>query len=105
MTRVVSIYLPDLATDRIRRADPAIPPEQAIAVIAKSGSRRWVSAADDAARKAGVRVGMPAAKAQAIFRDLMMIDADHVADAAALERIALWALTVYSPIVAVDGPD
>ena len=70
MTRVVSIYLPDLPTDRIRRADPGIPPEQAIAVIARSGSKRWVSAADAAARKAGVHVGMPAAKAQALFRGL-----------------------------------
>ncbi|MFB2608629.1 DNA polymerase Y family protein, partial [Rhizobium phaseoli] len=81
------------------------PPEQAIAVIAKSGSKRWVSAADDAARRAGVRAGMPAAKAQAIFRDLMLVDADPAADAAALRRIALWALSVYSPIVAVDGID
>ncbi|WP_064815591.1 MULTISPECIES: Y-family DNA polymerase [unclassified Rhizobium] len=105
MPRVVSIFLPDLATDRIRRADPSIPREQAVAVIAKSGSRRWVSAADAAARKACVRPGMPAAKAQAIFRDLMMVDADPAADAAALERIALWALTIYSPIVAVDGID
>jgi protein ImuB len=105
MTRVVSIYLPDLSTDRIRRADPAIPPEQAIAVIAKSGSKRWVSAADAAAKKAGVRVGMPAAKAQALFQGLLMIDADPAADAEALERITLWALTVYSPIVAVDAPD
>jgi protein ImuB len=105
MARVVSIYLPDLPTDRIRRADPSIPPEQAIAVIAKSGSKRWVSACDAAARKAGVRVGMPAAKAQALFRGLMLVDADASADAAALERITLWALTVYSPIVAVDGAD
>ncbi|SCB37505.1 protein ImuB [Rhizobium hainanense] len=74
-------------------------------MIAKSGSKRCVSAANTAARKVGVRVGMPAAKAQAIFRDLMMVDADPAADAAALERIALWALTVYSPIVAVDGTD
>ncbi|MBO9124931.1 MULTISPECIES: Y-family DNA polymerase [unclassified Rhizobium] len=105
MTRVVSIYLADLATDRIRRADPSIPPDQAIAVIARSGSKRWVSAADAAARKAGVRVGMQAAKAQALFRGLTMIDADPVADAAALERITYWALTQYSPIVAVDGLD
>ncbi|KOF22347.1 nucleotidyltransferase [Ensifer adhaerens] len=105
MTRVVSIYLPDLATDRIRRADPSIPADQAIAVIAKSGSKRWVSAADPAARKAGVRVGMQAAKAQALFRGLMMVDADPAADAAALERITLWALAQYSPIVAMDAPD
>ncbi|NKJ73382.1 DNA polymerase Y family protein [Rhizobium leguminosarum bv. viciae] len=105
MSRVISIYLPDLATDRIRRADPDIPHEQAIAVIAKSGARRWVSAADAAAKKAGLRVGMPAAKAQALFQGLMMIDADPAADAEALERITLWALTVYSPIVAMDVPD
>jgi len=48
---------------------------------------------------------MAAAKAQAIFRDLMMVEADSAADAAALARISLWALTVYSPIVAVDGID
>jgi protein ImuB len=72
-------------------------------VIAKSGSKRWVSAADAAARKAGVHVGMPAAKAQALFRGLMLIDADPISDAAALERITLWALELYSPIVAVDG--
>jgi protein ImuB len=105
MTRVVSIYLPDLATDRIRRLDSSIPPEQAIAVIARSGSKRWVSAADAAARKSGVHVGIPAAKAQALFRGLTMIDSDPVADATALEMIAFWTLTQYSPIVAVDGAD
>lgn len=83
MTRVVSIYLPDLPTDRIRRDDPSIPPEQAIVVIARSGSKRWVSAADAAAKRAGVRVGMPAAKAQALFRGLMMVDADLQLDATA----------------------
>jgi len=74
-------------------------------VIARSGSKRWVAAADAAARKAGVRIGMPAAKAQAIFHGLMLVDADPTADAAALERITLWALGQYSPVVAVDAPD
>ncbi|TBZ57118.1 Y-family DNA polymerase [Rhizobium leguminosarum] len=105
MPRVVSIFFPDLPTDRIRRADPAIPVDQAIAVISKSGSKRWVSAADAAARKAGVHLGMPAAKAQALFQGLRMIDADLAADAAALERITMWALSQYSPIVAIDAPD
>jgi protein ImuB len=105
MPRVVSIYLPDLPTDRIRRSEPDIPAEQPIAIISKSGSKRWVSAADSAAKKVGVRVGMPAAKAQALFQGLRMIDADPAADAHALERIALWALTQYSPIVAGDAPD
>ncbi|SCX22423.1 Nucleotidyltransferase/DNA polymerase involved in DNA repair [Agrobacterium sp. DSM 25558] len=73
MARVVSIFLPSLPTDRIRRDDPAIPDDQPIAVIAKSGSKRWVSSADVAAQKIGVRVGMPAAKAQAILRGLMLV--------------------------------
>lgn len=52
-----------------------------------------------------MRVGMPAAKAQAIFQGLMLVDADPVADALALDRLGLWALGHYSPIVAVDGID
>jgi len=53
----------------------------------------------------GVRVGMKAAEAQALFSGLLMIDADPSADMEALERITLWALTQYSPIVATDGSD
>lgn len=72
-------------------------------MIAKSGPKRFVSAVDAAAKRSGLHVGMPAAKAQALFRGLMMVDAEPHLDAAALERITLWALTQYSPIVAVDG--
>ncbi len=74
-------------------------------MIASSGAKRWVSAADQAARQIGVRVGMPAAKAQAIFKGLMLVDAHPTADAMALDRLGLWALGHYSPIVAVDGND
>lgn len=48
---------------------------------------------------------MPAAKAQAIFKGLMLVDADPAADTMALDRLGLWALGHYSPIVAVDGID
>lgn len=34
-----------------------------------------------------------------------MIDADPVADLATLERLTLWALSQYSPVVAMDPPD
>ncbi|MDH0912618.1 DNA polymerase Y family protein [Rhizobium pusense] len=105
MPRVVSIFLPTLATDRIRRADPAISAETPIAVVARSGSKRTVVAVDAAAAKAGMRVGMPAAKAQAMITDLLMVDADPHGDADAIERLALWLLRQYSPIVATDQPD
>lgn len=64
-----------------------------------------MSAADTAARKVGLRVGMSASKAQAVIAGLTMIEADPAADSAALERLALWALRQYSPVVAVDGTD
>lgn len=74
-------------------------------VIARSGSKRWVAAADGAALKLGLRVAMPAAKAQALVQGLVMIDADPAADLATLERLTLWALSQYSPVVAMDPPD
>ena len=62
-------------------------------------------ALDAAARRAGLRVGMPAAKAQALVPGLIMRDADPAADAKALDRLALWALQRYAPVVAADPPD
>ncbi|MGF6178481.1 Y-family DNA polymerase [Ensifer sp. 4252] len=107
MPRVVSIYLPDLAIERIRRADGEgrLSADLPLVMIAKSGSQRWITALDRKARQAGLHVGMPAAQAQAIIGKLQFVDADPVGDAAALERIALWALTQYSPVVAMDAPD
>jgi len=64
-----------------------------------------VLAADAAARRAGLRIGMPATKAQAIVPGLIVRDADPAADAEALEKLALWALRRYAPIVATDAPD
>ncbi|WP_183950022.1 Y-family DNA polymerase [Pseudorhizobium halotolerans] len=105
MARVVSVFLPTLPTDRIRRADPSLSVETPLVVIARSGSKRWVAAADGAALKLGLRVAMPAAKAQALVQGLVMIDADPAADLATLERLTLWALSQYSPVVAMDPPD
>ncbi|WP_082760322.1 Y-family DNA polymerase [Agrobacterium bohemicum] len=107
MARVVSLYFPRWPTDRIRRAgaDGTPPPDKPMVVISRSGSRRTVCAADDAARKLGLRIGMPASKAQALVADLAMYDADPVGDLAALDKMALWMLRQYSPVVAVDGTD
>lgn len=74
-------------------------------MVAKSGSKRWLSAVDANAAKLGLTIGMPAAKAQAFVRGLNMVDADPAGDLAVLERITLWALTRYSPVVALDPPD
>ena len=83
----------------------ALPAETPLVLIGREGRRRVVLAADVAAQRAGLRVGMPASKAQALVSDLITMDADLPADCAALDRLALWALQRYAPIVAADPPD
>ena len=107
MPRVVSLFLPTWSTDRIRRmlGDAAPPPDEPLVLIGREGRRRVVMAADAAARRAGLRVGMPATKAQALVLGLVILDAEPAADSTALERLALWALQRYAPIAAADPPD
>jgi protein ImuB len=64
-----------------------------------------VRAANSAALGLGLRVGMPASKAQALVEGLTVMDAEPEADADALDRLALWALRRYAPIVAADPSD
>lgn len=73
-------------------------------LVGHSGRRREVVAANAAAIQAGLRIGMPATKAQALMKELVIQDADPAADAEALDRLAVWALR-YSPVVATDAPD
>jgi protein ImuB len=90
MPRVVSLFLPAWSTDRVRRnLGVAAPPAEApLVLIGREGRRRVVLAADRAARRAGLRVGMPVTKAQALVKDLIVKDAEPAADADALERLA-----------------
>jgi protein ImuB len=115
--RIVSLYLPTWATDRFRRGQnglgkpgqalhgASLPPETPLVLIGRQGNKRIVMAADHAARKAGLHVGMPATKAQALVPDLVIKDAEPTADLEAMDRLALWALRRYAPIVAADPPD
>lgn len=64
-----------------------------------------MAAADRAAQALGVRPGMALAQIQARIPGLRIAAADPAADAAALERLAAWALRRYSPIVALGLPD
>jgi protein ImuB len=75
-----------------------------LVLVGQTGRRREVVAANAAAMQAGLRVGMPATKAQALVKELAIHHADPIADAEALERLSVWALR-YSPIVAADVPD
>ena len=107
MPRVISVFLPTLSTDRVRRKAGATapPPETPLILVGRDGRRRVVLAADAAAQTAGLRVGMPASKAQALVQGLVIQDADPIADAEALERLAFWMLQRFAPIVAANPPD
>ncbi|MBB4116398.1 protein ImuB [Rhizobium sp. BK226] len=80
-------------------------PETPVVVVSRSGSKRTIAAIDAAAFKAGARIGMPAAKAQAMISGLQLVDADPIGDALSIERLALWMLRQYTPVVAIDGRD
>ncbi len=69
------------------------------------GSRRIVTAADHAAQALGIHPGLPLAQAQARVPGLVIAPADPAADAAALDRLAIWVLRRYSPLVGNDPPD
>lgn len=63
-----------------------------------------VLAANAVGQAAGLRAGMPVTKAQVLVPDLLIHDADPVADADGLERLAVWLLR-FAPIVSPDSPD
>ena len=83
----------------------APPLEAPLILTARQGNRRIVTAVDETASALGLRVGMPVSQAEALVSGLTIMPADPAADAAALERLALWILQRFSPIVAVDPPD
>jgi len=102
--RAVSLYLPDWPINRLQRETGGAP-EGALVLVSRAGNRRVVHALDAAARAAGLRVGMAVAQAQALVPGLVVREATPAADEAALERLGLWALRLYAPLVAVDAPD
>ncbi|MCX2562287.1 DNA polymerase Y family protein [Acetobacter farinalis] len=101
--RVVSLYLPLWPTERIRKKLGSAAPDGPLALAGREGSRRVVMSADLAARQIGVTPGIPVAKAQALYPDLTIIDADPDGDRAGLEALALWFQRRIAPIVAVDA--
>jgi protein ImuB len=106
--RFLALHLPELPTDRLRRALPAPPgdPAQAppLAAWERQGGRRLLVAVDAAAARLGLHPGQALADAQAICPGLLLQPADPAADAAALQALALWARR-WTPLAAADPPD
>ena len=115
--RVVSLFLPDWPIDRLKRTQTATEPRSAepdvdgktqnghLVLAERIGNRRLIYAANSVARASGLRPGMAVVQAQLLVPELAILDAEPAADAAALEKLGLWAQRQYSPLVAVEPPD
>ena len=106
MRRVVSLFLPQWSTDRLRRK-AGKPPERETPLVTAlpEQGRRVIAATDLAARRLGIRPGMTVTRARSFAPGLTVVDADPDDDLEGLRRLALWAGRRYAPVVAPDPPD
>jgi protein ImuB len=112
MHRVLYVFLPNWAIDRLRRCgllpsaeSGAAPAEEApFATVIAAAGRQLLAAANPAAAAKGLAAGMPLADALSFLPGLATRPAEPVEDEAALRRLAEWC-TRYSPWVAPDGMD
>lgn len=100
--RIVSVWLPFWATDRIRAAGVA-PPAPLVTTL-KDGPRVVLAAVGAEARRLGLCPGMALTGARALVPGLSVHPATPEQDLAGLERLAEWSLR-YAPLVSPDQPD
>jgi protein ImuB len=122
--RILSLWLPRLPIDRIKRqlqhlktlSDEAVigsregaasnqakPLDEPSLVVARQNNMLRILALDDAAAQFGLAVGLPLANARAICPQVAVYDADEAADADALNAITEWC-DRFTPLVALDPP-
>ncbi len=110
MHRVLYLFLPSWAIDRLRRAgllpNPspgAQPAEEApFATVIAAAGRQMLAAVNPAAAAKSITAAMPLADALSFLPGLLTRPAELAADAAALRRLAEWCGR-YSPWTAPDG--
>jgi protein ImuB len=101
--RFLSLWLPRLPTDLVRRAHD-VAPDAALAVVATENNARRLVGVDANAERLGLAPGLTLADARARHPALIVHDADPEGQARALERLAD-ACSRYTPLVALDGAD
>ncbi len=99
--RILSLWLPRFASDRVLRAVP-VPGPFAVSAM-QAGAERLVCA-NAVATQAGLRPGMALAKARALCPALLTRPHDPAACARVLAALRRWALG-YCPWVGLEGAD
>src|SRR5688572_27622545 len=112
MSRIVSVWLPDWPIARLLRAssatpadacdrkpDPGLDPGRPLGLVASGKGGPRIVALNQVARQSGLVVGDLLSNARSKVLDLQVRNADPAADAAALGRLALWAMR-YAPLAA-----
>ena len=102
MTRILSLWFPTFATDRLDRRQSEKTETPLVTVAKVKGAQRI--AAIDARAAATVRPGMSLADARAVCPTLRVADADPAGEAETLGRILDWCRR-FTPLAALDAPD
>lgn len=103
--RVISVFLPNWPTDRLRRKQPDLAHDKPLVTVATDGQRRVLVSVDIASRRAGLSEGMALTHARALVPDLHHVAATPDDDVSDLKKLASWMLTRFSPVVSMDHPN
>jgi protein ImuB len=106
MTRIVSVWLPAWPIERLRRhlGPEDVPADRPLALVAHGAHGLGITAANEAARALGVRVGAGLADARAALPDLITRTAECAGDREDLIHLARWCGR-YGLARNVDGKD
>nr|WP_272005393.1 DNA polymerase Y family protein [Roseovarius sp. ZX-A-9] len=99
--RIVSLWFPRLASDRVLRAQPVDGP---FALTLRQGNTERLYCLNPAGLRQGLTPGMPASDARAFCPDLQSRPAELSRDTRFLHALARWAGR-YCPWVGLDGRD
>jgi protein ImuB len=110
MSRFVSVFLPQLALERLSRERTAsggapLPVDRPLALIGTEERGLIITALNEAGMRQGLSSGLGLADARAICPHLLTLPASPKKDEAALRDLARWASCRYSPTLNLDGAD
>jgi protein ImuB len=102
---MVSIYLPHLPLERLKRSGKALTDDRPFALVGSEERGLFLTAVNGASAAQGLIPGMGLADARAICPHLLTAPAEARKDHEALLSLASWASLRYSPTLNVDGDD